>query len=78
MNVCVFQPPNGAVVRYRSLLGAQPVRLVNRVLVEVSSMKTRCVRALSKKGLRRVVQCWRACRMSGRSCSLARSVFFCD
>ena len=52
------------------------MRLVSLVLVDVSSMKTSRGKALAKKRLRRVVHSSRASRMSGRSCSLACSVFF--
>jgi hypothetical protein len=57
-------------------LGDQPLRLVSLVLVDVSSIKTRRANALAKKGLRDVIQWWRASLMSGRRCSLACKLFF--
>ncbi|MER8917014.1 hypothetical protein NKI32_24660 [Mesorhizobium sp. M0761] len=39
MKVCVCHLPKGACVLKRSPFGAQPVRLVSLVLVDVSSMK---------------------------------------
>src|SRR5271156_4396126 len=74
--VCVFQCPNGAFERSRRPLGLRPRRRVILVVVPVSSRKiTRCGSS-RMIGWRVEVHSSRACFMSGRSCSLARRVFF--
>src|SRR5277367_3612577 len=74
--VCVFQCPNGAFERSRWPLGLRPRRRVILVVVPVSSRKiTRCGSS-RMIGWRVEVHSSRACFMSGRSCSLARRVFF--
>nr|WP_278116231.1 hypothetical protein [Mesorhizobium sp. WSM4875]WIE94697.1 hypothetical protein P9270_030800 [Mesorhizobium sp. WSM4875] len=72
----IVEDDDVAWVKFGGKLGARPVRLVSRVLVEVVSMTTSRVKAWSKNGLRRPIQFSRAFRMSGRCCPLARSVFF--
>jgi hypothetical protein len=57
-------------------LGAHPVRLVSLVLVDVSSIKTNCAKALLKKRRRRSIHSSRADAISGRNCSLALRLFF--
>ena len=52
------------------------MRLVNLVLVDVSSMKTNRGNALSKKAFLPVTQCLRWAATSGRSVSLASRLFF--
>src|ERR1700675_2297386 len=76
MKVCVCHLPNGACVLKRSPFGAQPVRLVSLVLVDVSSMKISRGKALLKKRFLRPVHNSRAWRTSARCCSLASRVFF--
>lgn len=75
MKVSVFQCPNGALDRNRSPFGHRPRKRVIFVVVPVSSMKISLCGASRILGWRLSFHCWRACRMSGRSCSLAISVF---
>src|ERR1700738_3944306 len=74
--VCVFQCPNGAFERSLWPLGLGPRRRVILVVVPVSSKKTTRCGSSRMIGWRVEVHSSRACFMSGRSCSLARRVFF--
>ena len=76
MKVCFFQCPNGAFERNQRPLGQRPRGRVIFVVVPVSSIKTRRCGSSRISGWRVVVQSSRAWLTSGRSCSLARRVFF--
>src|SRR6266851_6569195 len=69
----VFQRPCGTLVRNRRPRGPHPRSGAMLVLVQVSSMKTRRPGSIR---LWRAVHCTRLRATSGRSCSLASTVFF--
>src|SRR5580658_8107552 len=74
--VCVFQWPNGAFERSLWPLRQRPRRRVILVVVPVSSRKISRCGSSRRAGWRMVVHSSRAFLTSGRSCSLARRVFF--
>lgn len=76
MKVCVFQCPNGAFERSRWPFRQRPRRRVIFVVVPVSSMNTSRCGSSRIRGWRLVCHSCRALLTSGRSCSLASSVFF--
>src|SRR3984957_8481834 len=76
MKVCVFQWPNGTLERSLWPLGQRPRRRVILVVVPVSSRKTSRCGSSRISGWRTPIHSSRACLTSGRSCSLARRVFF--
>ena len=76
MKVCVFQWPNGTLERSRWPFRRRPRGRVIFVVVPVSSRKTSLCGSSRILGCRVAVHSSRACLMSGRSCSLASSVFF--
>lgn len=71
----VFQRPCGTLALSLWPRGAQPLSGAMLVLVQVSSIKTRRVGAIR---LWYLVHCARRRTISGRSRSLAISVFFCN
>src|SRR3984885_11438850 len=74
--VWVFQWPKGALDRRRLPFRQRPRRRVIFVVVPVSSRKTSLCGSSRIPGCRSVRHSSRAWRVSGRSHSLARSVFF--
>src|ERR1700722_12316823 len=76
IKVWVFQCPNGALERKRCPFRQRPRRRVIFVVVPVSSRKTSLCGSSRIFGCRVVVHSSRACWTSGRSRSLATSVFF--
>ena len=76
MKVCVFQCPNGTFESSLCPLRLRPRRRAILVVVPVSSRKTSRCGSSRMIGWRVKVHSSRACFMSGRSCSLARRVFF--
>ena len=75
MNVVVFQWPWGMAATTRSPRGARPKRRAMFVRAQVSSRKTSRSAISPGCSLRQVA---RAAATSGRSCSAAWAVFFCD
>src|ERR1700724_1593062 len=76
MKVWVFQCPNGALARSLRRLGQRPRKRVILVVAPLASRKRSRCGSRRLRGWRTSVHSSRACLMSGRSCSLARRVFF--